>query len=174
MAEGEKQTGDPRDPRFRPYRVAMYSLYLVVTVGFCISLIYQVYRSTYAMTYGKKPHLAATISFKECVDGAEALFKELEQQRERLADPPHVSTADQKWLDARGDWIERFRDLEAQCALESKTRENVKDLFKKLEKVADLYTTHAVQYAGHVGPGADELASMFAEIKKSPEMGKLP
>lgn len=152
----------------------MYGLYLVVTVGFSSSLIYQVYKSTHAMTYGVKEHATTTITPRECVDGAEALFKELEAQREAMNDPPNVRAADQKWLENRGDWVERFRDLEAQCALDSQTRGALKDLFKKLEKVADLYTTHAVQYAGHVGPGADELATMFVEIRKSPEMGKLP
>lgn len=152
----------------------MYALYLVITVTFCASLIYQVYRSTHAMAYGTNPRPTNTITARECVDGAEVLFKQLEGRRVAMGKPPEVSSADARWLEFRGEWIERFRELEAQCALESQTRRPLKELFRRLEKVADLYTTHAVQYAGHVGPGADELSRKFAELRTSPEFGKLP
>lgn len=173
LAASEKKT-DPKDPRFRGYRMAMYGIYLVITVGFCISLIYQVYSSTRDMTYGTKQHPTNVITVRECVDGAESLFKGLETKRTQMGAPPNVTTADQRWLEFRRDWVERFRALEAQCALDSTTRGPLKELFERLERVADLYTTHAVQYAGHVGPGADELAAKFAELRKSPELGKLP
>ena len=169
MADSPKSQ-NPKDPRFRYFRQATYGLYLVVTVGFCGSLIWQVYRSTHAMTYGTKAHAVGAASpVPECVDGAEGLFKELEARRQQLPVPPPAVSADQRWLDFRREWIERFRDLEARCALGSTDREPLAELFKMLEKVADLYTTHAVQYAGHVGPGADELAMRFDELRKSPQ-----
>lgn len=168
----EKKT-DPKDPRFRRFRQAAYGLYLVVVVTVCAWLIISVYRSTYDMTFGHPAPAEKTISVKECVDGANGLFSDLEAERKKMSDPK-VSEADQRWLAFRKAWIGRYRTLEAQCALESHNRESVKVLFKELEKISDLYLTHAVQFAGEVGPTVDGFRERLTELRKDPAFGKLP
>ncbi len=146
---------DPKDPRFRRYRQAMIGLYTVLTVVFCLHLIVSVVRSTQAMTFGREGGAAATRTEAECSSGLRALWQELETQRGQMASGRAVD-AEQVFLAFRAGWFPRFRALEAACAPGRPPQEA---LFADVERLADLYTTLAVRYAGEAGPTVDRVRS---------------
>ncbi|QRO01717.1 hypothetical protein JRI60_23180 [Archangium violaceum] len=163
---------DPRkDPRFRPFRVAAYGLYIAVVSVFCLAIIISVTRSVAAMTPEKKPPADQVLSYRECLDAADSLWKQLESEREVLVRTSPARKVDQEWMRFRTSWLQQFRDREAQCALQSRDRVGLKDVFRRLEAVQDLYNIHAVQYAGEVGGEVDALHAAFSAARKSPSAG---
>jgi hypothetical protein len=157
---------DPKDPRFRPYRVAAYLTYLVVVTIFSLLIIVSVVRSVFAMT---PPHLPAsplTLTVRECLDRADLLFGELEARRRELGDTSSAREADARWLEFRLDWSKRHREAESVCALESQQRPALKAVFGHLERAMDLYTTHSVQYQGEVGPTVEAFRKAREQARK--------
>lgn len=146
---------DPKDPRFRPWRGAAWVVYLVFSVGFSSLIIYSVFKSVLAMTPESPPAVGASKSEEDCLAEARGLFVELEGQRKGLAEAPVVTSADQAFLHFRVDWLQRKRNLEAQCGLDR--REKARAAFASLDRAMDLYTTASVQFTGGVGPTVDEL-----------------
>jgi hypothetical protein len=144
---------DPRDPRFRPYRAAAYGIYIAAVCAFCLAVIISVSRSVAAMTPEKRPAAEQVLSYRECLDAADELWSRLEAEREKLVRTTPARKVDKQWLDFRTSWLERLREREAQCALGSRDRVPLKEVFRRLEEVLDLYTIHAVQYAGEVAAG---------------------
>jgi hypothetical protein len=146
---------DPKDSRFRRYRQAMIGLYTVLTVAFCLHLIVSVVRSTQSMTFGPERAAVLTRTDAECSSGLRALWQELETQRGQMASGRAVD-AEQSFLAFRVGWFPRFRTLEAACA---PGRPPQKALFADVERLADLYTTLAIRYAGEAGPTVDRVRS---------------
>ncbi len=166
---------DPRkDPRYRPFRAAAYGIYIAVVVAFCLAVTISVTRSVMAMTPARKPPVEPVLSYRECLDGADELWSQLESEREKLVRTSPASKVDKQWMDFRTTWLQRLRDREAQCALESRDRTSLKDVFHRLEVVLNLYTIHAVQYASEVGGAVDGLRGAFSKARKSPAAGRLP
>jgi hypothetical protein len=144
-----------------------------VTV-FCLAVINSVTRSVVAMTPEKKPPAEPVLSYRECLDAADGLWSQLESEREKLVRTSPARTVDQQWLDFRTSWLQQLRDREAQCALGSHDRTSLQEVFRRLEQVQDLYTVHAVQYAGEVGGAVDALRGAFSAARKNPSAGRLP
>jgi hypothetical protein len=166
---------DPRkDPRFRRYRGGAYGVYILLTTLFSVWILWNVSRSVAAMTPEKPPAAAQLLTFRECLDGAQALWAELESEREKLVRVSPASNVDRQWMGFRTAWLERLRQRESMCGLESRDRESLRVVFRRLEGVQDLYTIHAVQYAGEVGGAVDALHAAFATARKSPGAGRLP
>jgi hypothetical protein len=165
-----------KDPRFRNYRIAAYAVYLLIVCTFCLAVIVSVARSVRAMTPARRASSETTLTVRECLQRAEALWTELEMHRKDLANPRRNKTqeVDGEWSQFRVDWVDRFRILEAECAVESRARESLAKAFHQLDRVMDLYTTHAVQYAGEVGPAVDGLHEALNEAKRDPGAGRLP
>lgn len=164
---------DPRkDPRFRPFRAAAYGVYIAVVVAFCLAITISVTRSVLAMTPERKPAMEPVLSYRECLDGADKLWSELESEREKLVRTVPASKVDKQWMDFRTGWLRRLSDQEAQCALGSRDRTSLKEVFLRLEEVQDLYTIHAVQYAGEVGGAVDGLRGAFSAARKNPAAGR--
>jgi hypothetical protein len=168
---------DPRrDSRFRPFRAAAYGVHIALSTAFSVWLIVNVGRSVAAMTPEPKPPAEQILSFRECVDAAQALWTELEFQREQLvrgSDTP-ARKVDVEWMRFRTAWLERMRERESQCALGSRERAELRQVFRQLERVQDLYTIHAVQYAGEVGGAVDSLQDAFDLARRNPAAGRLP
>ncbi|MCY1078938.1 hypothetical protein [Archangium lansingense] len=166
---------DPRkDPRYRPFRAAAYGLYIAVVTVFCLAVINGVTRSVLAMTPAKKPAEEQVLSYRECLDAADALWSQLETEREKLVRISPAREVDRQWLAFRTTWMQRKRDSEARCALESRERVSLKEVYRRLEEVQDLYTIHAVQYAGEVGGVVDALRGAFSAARKNPAAGRMP
>jgi hypothetical protein len=166
---------DPkRDPRFRAFRAAAYGVYIAAVSVFCLAIIISVTRSVLSMTPEKSPAAAQVLSYRECLDAADELWSQLESEREKLVRTSPARKMDKQWLDFRTSWLRRLNEREAQCALQSRERASLKDVYVHLENVQDLYTIHAVQYAGEVGGVVDALRAAFASARKNPAAGSLP
>ncbi|MCI0569131.1 MAG: hypothetical protein L0Y66_00110 [Myxococcaceae bacterium] len=168
---------DPRNPRYRPFRAAVYAVYLTVVTAFCLLVIVGVVRSVRRMTPDRPPSPDTLLTPRECVEGAQALFDELETARrslERGEDESEARGAAERWSDFRVAWLANLRGLEARCAPEARSRVVLLPVFQDLERVLDLYTTHAVQYAGEVGPTVDRLREDLRAARRDPSMGRLP
>ncbi len=166
---------DPRkDPRFRRFRGGAYGVHILLTTIFSVWILWSVGRSVAAMTPEKPRSASQTLTFRECLDGAQGLWAELESEREKLVRVSPAKDVDRQWMRVRTAWLERLRQRESECALESRGREPLRAVFRRLESVADLYTIHAVQYAGEVGGAVDALHAAFATARGNPSAGRLP
>jgi hypothetical protein len=164
---------DPRkDPRFRSFRAAAYGVHILVSTVFCLWLIVNVSRSVAAMTPEKRPHAAGdqVLSFSQCVDGAQRLWTELESKRETLVRNTPARSVDQEWIRFRTGWLERLRDHESRCPEHPQLR----TLIQRIEEVQDLYTIHAVQYAGEVGGAVDALQAAFDAARRNSAAERAP
>ncbi len=166
---------DPRkDPRFRRYRGAAYGVLILLTAAFSTWVLWSVARSVAAMTPEKLPAASQPLTFRECLDGAQALWTELESSREKLVSVSPAQNVDQEWMRIRTAWLERLRQREAQCALGGRDRARLREVFRRLEGVQDLYTIHAVQYADEVGGAVDALKDSFESARRDAAAGRLP
>jgi hypothetical protein len=166
-------TREPRDPRFRNYRVAMYVLYILVAAVFSAFIITSVVRSVWRMSPPRLPPAEPTLTLRECVDAADALFRDLDRERQDLTrGTGAVAAQDPVWYQFRLEWLRRYRQSEAQCALDSHSREKVKAAFGRLEYLMDLYTTSAVQFDGQLGPAIDGLRQMLSQARQDPAAGR--
>jgi hypothetical protein len=164
---------DPRkDPRYRPFRAAAYGLYIALVVAFCLGITISVTRSVGAMTPEKKSPVEPVLSYRECLDAADQLWSQLESEREKLVRTTPARKVDRQWMEFRTTWMARLRDREAQCALGSRDRVDLRELYRRLEEVQDLYTIHAVQYAGEVGGAVDALRGAFSTARKNEAAGR--
>ena len=156
------------DPRYRPFRIASYALYLTVVVAFCMAIIFGVTRSVVAMSPPRQPVVEPVLSYRECLDAASTLWTELESEREKLVRASEQArSVDKRWMDFRTQWLSRLREREAHCALESRANASLQQVFRRLEDVLNLYTIHAVQYAGEMGGSVDALQGAFSAARKN-------
>ncbi len=152
----------------------MYVAYVAICATFCGLVIFSVVRSVLEMSPRRRSDSDVTLSVRECVENANALWGDLEQHRKDLTTNNPAATADQTWSSFRVSWLRQLRELDAQCATRAQAREPLRTLFKRLEQVMDLYTTHAVQYAGEVGSAVDKLRAAFDAARAQLPVGKLP
>ncbi|WP_205525608.1 hypothetical protein [Pyxidicoccus trucidator] len=166
---------DPRkDPRFRRYRGAAWGVYILLTTVFSVWILWSVSRSVASMTPERPPATDQLLGYRECLDGAQALWAELESEREKLVRVSPAKDVDRQWMRVRTEWLQRLRQREALCGLASRDREPLRVVFRRLESVQDLYTIHAVQYAGEVGASVDALHAAFATARTHAGAGRLP
>jgi len=154
-----------RDPRFRGFRIAAYALYLVVVVGFCGLIIASVVRSVIAMTPKLKPGGERVLSMQECIDRASALWQQLDRERQLLGQEVPARGTDVTWSRFRVRWLGELRDVQSLCALDSHARKPLRRAFERLERLQDLYMTHAVQFAGEIGGTLDDFRGALEAAK---------
>jgi len=164
----------PKEPRLRPFRAAAYTVYLTLVVGFCLLVIVSVVRSVQHMTPAHLPPEESLLTVRECVDRADGLYRNLEEARRSLEAGGAARGAAVRWSDFRVQWLEQLRQLEAQCSPQSRARLVLAPVFAELEKLMDLYTTHAVQFAGELGPTVDRLRQSLEKARKDPAAGRFP
>ena len=154
------------DPRLRPFRFAMWAIYLIVATTFSLMVTVSVVRSVLTMTPGMPPASSEVLPAADCANQVRALFWELDAQRQQLArEEGGAASADLRWARFRLGWLTRVRTLEARCAVEEKGRERLHEVFDRLERVLDLYTTHTIQFSGAVGPHVDDLKRALDEVR---------
>jgi hypothetical protein len=154
--------------------VAAYAFYLVVVSVFCLFVIISVFRSVYAMSPERKGPSEQTLTVRECLDGAESLWREMDDHRRDLSSRTPARSADEEWTGFRVGWLNRLRDLESRCAVESRGRSPIRDVFSRLNQLMNLYTTHAVQFAGEIGGSVDAFRQSVQEARRDPAAGRLP
>lgn len=157
------QPAPVRDPRYRPYRMAVLGVYLVVVSLFCILITASVARSVRAMSPRREPVRTAALGPAACVERATALLDEMETRRRALTGITPASRADTSWMAFRVEWLDRLRQSERSCGVDAPDRKELGALFRQLEHLEDLYTTSAVQYSGEIGPALDRFHRMVAE-----------
>lgn len=163
MAKDSRRSADPR---LRPFRVLMYAVYLVVVVSFSLLVIVSVVRSVLSMTPAHRPESDVTWSTTECADKAAALFEQMDARRRDFTAHAPVRSVDQEWTDFRLAWLNQVRDAESHCAIEGHSREELAEVFRRLESLMNLYTTHAVQFAGEIGGSVDKFHQAVAAARK--------
>jgi hypothetical protein len=145
----------PAAPRYRPFRIAAYAVYLGVVGWFSIVLTVSVVRSVLAMTPRRDPVQTATLDRDTCIARASALLEEMEERRRAITTAPAVSHAAVSWTAWRVEWLNRLRQAESSCGVGAPDRAELARLFGQLEQLEDLYTTSAVQTSGEIGPALD-------------------
>jgi hypothetical protein len=158
---------DPGDPRFRNFRIAMYAFYVAVVGVFSTFVSISVVRSVVAMSPRAVGSPGALLSPRQCVAEAETLWRLLEDERKEFTRSQPARSVDEEFSRFRVEWLRRFRELEGRCVANAPERQPLGDVFRRLERVQDLYTTHAVQYAGEVGPAVDALLAAMARARES-------
>jgi len=166
---------DPqKDTRFRPFRAAAYGIHIAVSTVVSLWVIVSVGQSVASMTPERLPAAEPALTFRECLDAAQGLWADLEREREKLVRTTPASDMDEQWISFRTAWLKRMREQESHCALGSRERSELRAVFQRLDQVQDLYTIHAVQYAGEVGGAVDSLQEAFSTARKNPAAGRLP
>src|SRR3954462_6102267 len=87
--------GQANDPRYRPFRIGAYALYLVVVSTASLLIIRSVVASVIRMTPGRKPPAEQTLTVAECLQRAEVLFHEMESERARVSAAVPAARSDQ-------------------------------------------------------------------------------
>src|SRR5688572_12614510 len=105
----QKSAKAAQDPRYRPFRIGAYAFYLVVVSAVSLQVIRGVVGSVMEMTPPRRPEAEVTLTVPECLQRAEALMQEMEQERVRLGKLP-ASKMDVNWGKFRIGWEERYRD----------------------------------------------------------------
>jgi hypothetical protein len=158
---------DPRDPRFRPYRVLVLSVYLLVVGAFSLTVVVCTFKSVLEMTPVQPSRVEGLLPVRECVDGASRMWLQLDDRRKGLTGITPARTADADWTRFRVQWLRELREMEARCAHDSADRRELEAIFKRLEKLQNLYMTSAVQYAGEIGPSVDALQADIRRVQGS-------
>jgi hypothetical protein len=110
----------PRDPRYRPYRIALWLLYfglIGVSAGFTIASVARNLRGPHrSEAVGALPTRAA---LRVCVTELEALHKEQNERAWRLADDIGEADAVLRWDVWAREWEQRVDDLADRCRLDA-------------------------------------------------------
>ena len=165
---------DPRkDPRFRPFRAAAYGVHILVSAIFCLWIIVNVSRSVAAMTPERLPPAGRI----RCSPSGSAwmarrpLWTDLETQRETLVRTAPASSVDQEWMRFRTAGCSACASARAGVLSSPASEQSCARCIQRLEEVQDLYTIHAVQYAGEVGGAVDALQAAFDAARRSSAAG---
>ncbi|HET7824160.1 MAG TPA: hypothetical protein VFK90_02460 [Anaeromyxobacter sp.] len=109
-----------RDPRYRPYRVALWVFYLLVvgvSSGIAIrSIVKNLSGPAYPVAEGGLPTRAA---LRVCVTELEALHKEQNERAWRLGTDAGEGDAVHRWQVWSREWEQRVRDLAERCRLDA-------------------------------------------------------
>jgi hypothetical protein len=111
-----------RDPRYRPFRVALWAIYLLVvgvSVGLAVrSIVKSLREPARPVAEGVLPTRAA---LRVCVNELEALHREQSDRAWRLGDDLAAGDAVERWHVWALAWELRVRDLGERCHLDADT-----------------------------------------------------
>jgi hypothetical protein len=109
-----------RDPRYRPFRIALWVIYLLVvgvSVGLAVRSIVKSLRAPpRPAAAGALPTRAA---LRVCVNELEALHREQSDRAWRLGDDLADGDAVQRWHVWAREWEQRVQDLGERCRLDA-------------------------------------------------------
>ena len=109
-----------RDPRYRPFRIALWVVYLVVvavSAGLAIRSIVKNLRAPHRpAAVGVLPTRAA---MRVCVNELEALHREQNERAWRLGDEIAEGEPVDRWQKWSRDWEQRVDDLADRCRLDA-------------------------------------------------------
>ncbi len=109
-----------RDPRYRPFRIGLWVVYLLVvavSVGLAVRSIVKNLRAPHRpAAVGVLPTRAA---MRVCVNELEALHREQNNRAWRLGDEIAEGEAVERWQAWARDWEQRVDDLADRCRLDA-------------------------------------------------------
>jgi hypothetical protein len=109
-----------RDPRYRPFRIALWVIYLLVvgvSSGLAIrSIVKNLRGPAHPPAAGALPTRAA---LRVCVVELEALNRELNEHAWRLGVEEGEGDAVRRWQIWSSEWEQRVRDLAERCLLDA-------------------------------------------------------
>lgn len=140
--------------QYRPVRQVVWTVYFVIVLAFCGSLVVGTYRSARAMTPGVSRMTDALLGVDECELGLDAFATEIEAARADMASPL-AERAHARFIAFREDWLIRERRLEAMCALGDAARASLRTQFEALNTVLEVSNASSVQFSRDVGPALD-------------------
>lgn len=109
-----------RDPRYRPFRLALWALYFaVITIAVTLtirSIVLHLRGPHRPQTTGELPTRAA---LRVCVTELEALHREQNRKAWELADTVGQGDAIQRWETWAREWEQRVADLADRCRLDA-------------------------------------------------------
>lgn len=153
----------------------MYTAYLILVTAFCGLLIYSLMGSVRLMSPARLPASEAVLTLRECVERAQGLFTQLESEREGFLRGGTARDVDRRWVTFRVKWLKDLRDAEARCApAGSRSRPTLRALYDRLERLQDLYATHATQFSSALGPEVELFRAQVSELRSDPNFGRLP
>jgi hypothetical protein len=103
---------------------------------------------------------------RECAEQAERLWAELDEQRKALSNYQERREMEEHWSRFRVAWLQELRRIESTCAIRSRSREPLTQAFELLERLQNLYATHAVQFASEIGGTLEEFHRALEAAKK--------
>lgn len=110
----------PRDPRYRPFRIALWAIYLLVvgvSSGLAIrSIVKNLRGPSQTVAAGTLPTRAA---LRVCVVELEALHKEQNDRAWRVGTEAGEGDAVHRWQVWSREWEQRVRDLAERCRLDA-------------------------------------------------------
>jgi hypothetical protein len=109
----------PRDPRYRPYRFALwvaYFLALLLSIGTLVANLAHHLSDPHRTT--ARGNLPTRVTLRVCVQELEALQKEQSGRAWRLADEVGVRDAVAAFDQWSRDWEQRVDDLSERCGLD--------------------------------------------------------
>lgn len=145
----------------------MYALHIAVAAVFAVFVSVGVIRSVVEMSPRAVGSPGALLPPRQCVAELEGLWRVLDEERKEFTRSQPARSVDEEFSHFRVEWLRRFRELEGRCVADTAERRPLREVFGRMERVIDLYTTHAVQYAGEVGPAVDALLAAIAEARRA-------
>ena len=145
----------------------MYALYVAVVAAFSALVGISVVRSVVQMSPRAHQASGDLLPVAHCVSEAESLWRALDDERKEFTRSQPARSVDEEFSHFRVEWLRRLRDLQGRCVADAPERRPLREVFRRLEQVQDLYTTHAVQYAGEVGPAVDALLAAMARAREA-------
>lgn len=114
----------PRDPRYRPFRMALWAIYLgLLTLALAVVL-------TSIVRHLRGPHrpsptgaLPTRAALRVCVSELDALHLEQSERAWRLAQDVGEGDAIARWETWARDWEQRVDDLADRCRLDAADRD---------------------------------------------------
>lgn len=173
-----------RDPRYRPFRMALWAIYLfLVGVSSFVairSIVKNLSGPAHPVAEGELPTRAA---LRVCVAELEALHREQNERAWRLGTDAGEGDAVHRWQVWSREWEQRVRDLAERCRLDAPAppREEFggrEELAKARDAVLAVHRAYAVQVsrfaqeeATLAHAAATALREARAALARPPERG---
>jgi hypothetical protein len=125
----------PRDPKLRPYRVAMY----VAFGALCAALFFQLVRSVTSDLYGSRGAAAQQQSATACLEDVDRLYGQLSARAVQPA-PRGLESNELKreWDAWSRRWESEVEGVNRRCKLDSPTDPAMRELAEALDGIEEL------------------------------------
>jgi hypothetical protein len=165
----------PRDPRYRPFRVALWTLYFAVVAIALTVLIASIVRNL------RGPHrqpatgaLPTRAAVRVCVSELEALEREQNEHAWRLGEGVGESDAVARWQVWSHEWEQRVDDLSDRCRLDAKDPDPQRfggraELARARDAVLSLHRAYRAQVNRFAQEQADLARDVARALRKARE-----